>query len=79
MYLFVALDLSKEMDLPLHLPPLPNCDNLGQIKLNHDVVSNTHSDPLHELIHKKVCPFQNTHPELFEHIKMRKQNISFKI
>ena len=55
MYLLIVLDLPKEMGLHLDLPPLPNCDNWGYVKLNYYVVNNTNSDSLQGFIHKDVC------------------------
>ena len=44
MYLFVVLDIPKELNMFLDLPPPPVCDNHGRIKSNHLVVNNTLSD-----------------------------------
>ena len=44
-YLSVALELLKEMDLLLD-PPLPqDCDNLRRHNFNDYVISDTHSNP----------------------------------
>ena len=70
MYLFVLLELPKEMDLP----PAPDCDKWGLINLNQYVINNMNSDLLQEIIHTDIChSFRSMYMELFEHIDMRKQ------
>ena len=54
MYLCVVLDLPKELFIFLNSLPPPGCSHYRRIKLNHIMVNITQSDPLQELIHKKV-------------------------
>ena len=80
LYLFVPLELPKEINVLINILPQPNYDNGGWMKLSHYLVTNMYSDPLKEIMHKKVCiSFRRTYQELFQHIEMRKHNISFRI
>ena len=70
-YLFVALDLPKQMDLLFNLLFPPNSDHWEIIILNHYVVNNAHCDPLQECIHKEACrSFRGSSAELSEYVEM---------
>ena len=70
--LFVALDLSNQMDLSLNLSPPPHCDNPVRIIQNHFLLI-MHFDLLQEFIHKEVCSsFKGTYTDLFKHTEMTK-------
>ena len=77
--IFVALYLRKDSDLHLEPSLTANYKNQGRHKIYDYVANNKHSGPLKECIHSEVChSFRSTYMEPFQHIGMRKQNITFK-
>ena len=68
------------MDLLFLYPLPPDYDKWEGIKLYDLLVNHMHSDTLYKLIHKKCLSiFRGTYTELFDHIEIRKCNISLKI